>query len=77
MLYIIILESLLILFYFSLDLALLFLIVLISKGIRRLPAEDLIVVVIFDLCLAFLIVLSASFGVMLVKDVFRNICLLR
>jgi hypothetical protein len=78
MLYIaVIMESLLILFSFSLDLALFFLMALIFKGIRRMQAEDLIVVVAFDLCLVFLIILSTLFGVTLAKDVFRNICLLR
>ena len=78
MLYIaVILNHFLSCFHFLLIFALLFLMALIFKGIRRMQAEDLIVVVTFDLCLAFFIVLSASFGVMLVKDVFRNICLLR
>lgn len=78
MLYIaVIIESLLILFSLSLDFALFFLMALIFKGIRRMQAEDLIVVVAFDLCLVFLIILSTLFGVTLAKDVFRNICLLR
>ena len=78
MLYIaVIMESLLILFSFSLDLALFFLMALIFKGIKRMQSEDLIVVVAFDLCIVFLIILSTLFGVTLAKDVFRNICLLR
>lgn len=78
MLYIaVIMESLLILFSLSLDFALFFLMALIFKGIRRMQAEDLIVVVAFDLCIVFLIILSTLFGVTLAKDVFRNICLLR
>ena len=78
MLYIaVIMESLLILFSLSLDFALFFLMALIFKGIRRMQTEDLIVVVAFDLCIVFLIILSTLFGVTLAKDVFRNICLLR